>query len=157
MNTVHVNAVQQSVPSEMLNPNHSLFILIDDGSEGQFGKEIEFRSELEAEIRKGRNIEYYQELMRRKRRGRIYSKTHQNHLLGTYLRNFHANNENNDDENTEQVPMVLICVQGGFYSLKTVVKSIEKNIPVLFLAGIKGCADLIANSMNSNYHMYFLI
>lgn len=27
----------------LLDPNHTHFILVDDGSEGQFGKEIEFR------------------------------------------------------------------------------------------------------------------
>ena len=45
----------------MLNPNHSHFILVDDGSEGQFGREIEFRSKLEAELRKGKPMRYYQD------------------------------------------------------------------------------------------------
>ena len=45
----------------MLNANHSHFILVDDGSEGQFAKEIEFRSELEAELRKGRPMKYYKD------------------------------------------------------------------------------------------------
>ena len=55
--------------------------------------------------------------------------------------------ENEQKNEIENVPMVLICVQGGLNSLETIVKSIEKNIPVLILAESKGCADLIANVM----------
>ena len=59
-------------------------------------------------------------------------------------------NINSIENEIEKVPMVLICVQGGFYSLETIVKSIEKNIPVLILAESKGCADLIANACSSS-------
>lgn len=45
----------------MLDPNHSHFILVDDGSNGYFDREIDFRSNFEAELRKGRNIRFYQE------------------------------------------------------------------------------------------------
>ena len=33
-----------------MDKNHSHFILVDDGSENSFGKEIEFRAKLEAYI-----------------------------------------------------------------------------------------------------------
>jgi hypothetical protein len=39
---------ERSVP---LNPNHNNFILVDDGSVGQFGVEIEFRTRLENELK----------------------------------------------------------------------------------------------------------
>ena len=39
----------------LLDPNHNYFILVDDGSEGEFGKEINFRAALEAELRKEKN------------------------------------------------------------------------------------------------------
>ena len=42
--------------------------------------------------------------------------------------------------------MVLIVVQGGPGTLRTVLESLEQNIPVLVLADSKGCADLIANA-----------
>ena len=44
-----------------LDMNHTHFILVDDGSENQFGKEIEFRANLENELRKGRSLKYYQQ------------------------------------------------------------------------------------------------
>lgn len=59
---------QTSVASNtdtFLDPNHTHFILVDDGSENQFGKEIEFRASLENELRKGHSLKYYQ--MRRAR------------------------------------------------------------------------------------------
>lgn len=42
-----------------LSPNHNYFILVDDGSQHEFGKEIEFRAHLESELRKGRSLKYY--------------------------------------------------------------------------------------------------
>jgi hypothetical protein len=43
-----------------LDPNHSHFILIDDGSIGLFGKEIDFRSNFLNELRKGKSRLYYE-------------------------------------------------------------------------------------------------
>ena len=42
--------------SELLNPNHSHFLLVDDSRANIFGGEIEFRSKLENEISKGNPI-----------------------------------------------------------------------------------------------------
>ena len=91
----------------MLDPNHNNFILVDDGSEGSFGKEIEFRASFESELRKGRSLNYY----RKKFTRRI-----------------------ENDSEQENVPMVLIVVQGGPNTLKTVAESLGQNIPVLILA-----------------------
>jgi hypothetical protein len=39
--------------SVFLSSNHTRFILVDDGSDGQFDVEIELRNRLETELRKG--------------------------------------------------------------------------------------------------------
>ena len=51
----------------LLDPNHNNFILVDDGSIGVFGKEIEFRAHLEAELRKGKTCEHYRQRFRESR------------------------------------------------------------------------------------------
>ncbi len=50
-----------------LDPNHTHFILVDDGSCGAYGKEIEFRAKLENELRKGKSNIYYEACRKRKR------------------------------------------------------------------------------------------
>lgn len=40
--------------------NHTHFIFVDDGSENEFGKEIELRSRLEDEFKNGFDLGYYQ-------------------------------------------------------------------------------------------------
>ena len=105
---------------------------------GQFGKEIEFRSKLEAELRKGRSIKYYQNMERQQnvfnRRSFLRTKnTTQNRY--SYLSEISSDQDvSNQDNDQEKVPMILICVQGGLFSLETVLISIQKNIPVLILA-----------------------
>lgn len=109
---------------------------------GQFGKEIEFRSKLEAELRKGRSIKYYQNMERKQnvfnRRSFLRAKnTTQNRYsyLSEISSDQDVSNQDNEQENDqEKVPMILICVQGGLFSLETVLISIQKNIPVLILA-----------------------
>lgn len=120
-----------------MDPNHNNFILVDDGSIGAFGKEIEFRAHLEAELRKGKTHEYYKQQFkdrcRRLRQSLSVTKSHHSYRTA-------------DDVVHENVPMVLIVVQGGPGTLLTVSESLEMNIPVLVLADSKGCADLIANA-----------
>ena len=89
------------VPDGSLDSNHTNFILVDDGSEDQFGKEIEFRAKLEEEIRLGNTIENY-----RKKELNV---------------------------NKTQIPMILIVVNGGLNTLKTVTEYVKVKIPVLIL------------------------
>ncbi len=42
-----------------LDPNHNYFILVDDGSNDSYGKEITFRVNLETELRKGKYSDEY--------------------------------------------------------------------------------------------------
>ncbi len=95
-----------------LDPNHTHFILVDDGSEGLFGKEIKFRAKFENELRKGKSLKYYEN----KRTQRFPT----------------SNLE--FQEKKEIVPMILIVVNGGPNTLLTVVESLEENIPILVLA-----------------------
>lgn len=104
-----------------LDPNHTHFLLVDDGSVGEFGVEIEFRAELENELRKGRDYDP--------------STNHKNNSLMS--RKY---------EEISTIPMILIVVQGGPNTLKTVYESVAKKIPVLVLANSQGCADLVANA-----------
>ena len=111
-----------------LDPNHTHFILVDDGSQGNFGKEIEFRAHLEAELRRGKTSEFY-------------AKKRRDHK---------ADHKEASKNETDNIPMILIVVQGGPNTLLTVEESLKKNVPVLVLADSKGCADLIANACASN-------
>ena len=95
-----------------LDPNHTHFILVDDGSVGAFGKEIEFRSRLEAELRKGKSLKDYE------------NKNKFNDLMR---------------EHNSYIPMILIVVQGGQNTLLTIEEAIKENVPILVLSvrGIK--------------------
>ncbi len=96
----------------LLDPNHTHFILVDDGSEGAFGKEIGFRAHLEAELRKGRSLNYYEQ--KRKRR-RHFTENSENKLSED--ENFM--NEDIEYQKLNSIPMVLIVVQGGPNTLLT--------------------------------------
>jgi transient receptor potential cation channel subfamily M protein 2 len=91
------------------DPNHTHFILVDDGSEGQFGKEIKFRAKFENELRKGKIGRFYEE--RRQHKGDLVK-----------------------IEKKNVIPMILIVVNGGPNTLLTVVESLEEHIPILVLA-----------------------
>lgn len=56
------NSSLKSVAKSELNTNHTHFILVDDGSCDAYGKEIEFRSKLENELRKGKSAAHYEKL-----------------------------------------------------------------------------------------------
>lgn len=90
-----------------LDPNHSYFLLVDDGSYSEFGVEIALRAELENEIRKGYRPEHY--LNRR------------------------VDLEERDSKKPESIPMILIVLQGGPNTLKTIHESLSKKNPVLLI------------------------
>jgi hypothetical protein len=46
-----------------LDPNHTFFVLVDDGSAGQFGREIRARAQLEALLRNTRAFESFQRIL----------------------------------------------------------------------------------------------
>ena len=107
----------------LLDPNHTHFILVDDGSESKFGVEIKFRARLENELRRGRSYDRKNKTLKESVRSSSGSKY-----------------------GKELIPMILIVVNGGPNTLLTVIESLKEQVPVLILAESKGCADLIANA-----------
>lgn len=99
----------------MLDPNHSHLILVDDGSEGQFGKEIEFRNELEFELCKGKNLRYYKEKRKHEEKAKIQNMNRN----VSYISADHLNDDELETipEDSEQVPMVILKVKLCFQSL----------------------------------------
>ncbi len=82
-----------------LDPNHTHFILVDDGSESQFGKEIEFRANLENELRKGRTLRCYQQK-------RLKSNINPSRSLNRMT----SNEDEDDDLGSETVPVMnFLC------------------------------------------------
>ena len=121
-----------------LNPNHTHFIFVDDGSCGIDGKEIEFRSKLENELRKGKSNFYY-EKCRLSKRKRFVSETSDNYVeVGDEEHDYdfyeNPNEELKPGLKKDIIPMVLIVVQGDWTTLAIVEDAIAKNIPVLVLA-----------------------
>ena len=116
----------------LLDPNHTHFILVDDGTEGQFGKEIEFRALLEAELRKGKSLKYYES--KRILKKKISSRSS---IGGDYAQDDEFKDSDDEESSkTESIPMILIVVQGGPNTLITVEHSLKQSVPVLVLAVI---------------------
>ncbi|XP_060077266.1 transient receptor potential cation channel subfamily M member-like 2 [Ylistrum balloti] len=86
-----------------LDPNHSHFILVDDGTEQQFGKEISFRAGIEMAVSK--------------------------------LRTTGAE---------AMVPVVLLVVEGGPNTIKTVKEAVCGGIPTVLVKGSGKAADVLA-------------
>lgn len=102
---------------------------MDDGSEGQFGKEIEFRAHLEAELRKGKSPKHYETKRSQSKKNKQWSNQSQQ------IDDDEADDIQDEDCSiSETVPMILIVVQGGPNTLLTVEESLKQNVPVLVLA-----------------------
>ena len=95
-----------STSDAYLEPNHTHFVLVDDGSTCLNRNEIEFRTRFQAELRRGKSLKYYEQ-----------------NLI-----------ENESDDLKSKIPMILIVVQGGQNTLVTVEQSIQQQIPILVLA-----------------------
>ncbi|XP_076459392.1 transient receptor potential cation channel subfamily M member-like 2 [Babylonia areolata] len=95
--------------SALLDHNHTHFLLVDDGSEGHFGVEIEFRSRLQSYI--SQKVE-----------------------TGV------------TESQSINVPSVLIVVEGGINTMKTVRESITGKMPVVVIKGSGRAADFIATA-----------
>ncbi|ESO89164.1 hypothetical protein LOTGIDRAFT_229069 [Lottia gigantea] len=90
-----------------LDHNHTHFILVDNGTHGKYGGEIEFRSKLESYI----------------------SQKVETGVATTQ---------------SVHVPCVLLVVEGGINTMKTVLETLRRNTPVVVINGTGRCADLIA-------------
>ncbi|KAL5018231.1 hypothetical protein ScPMuIL_003953 [Solemya velum] len=101
---VYVQAGKKDVP---LDHNHTHFMLVDDGTENKFGKEISFRAELE-------------------------------NFISSKVETGVAENQ------SVNVPVILLVVEGGVNTMKTVMETINRGMPVLVMEGSGRAADFIA-------------
>ena len=105
----------------LLDPNHSHFILVDDVT-GKFGGEINFRANLEAELRYGHPASYYTNL---------FSKSTK--MGGLEISRKLSSDSASSDIDALKVPTVLIVVNGGPNTLKTVIEALDNKTPVVVL------------------------
>ncbi|CAF3667461.1 unnamed protein product [Rotaria sp. Silwood1] len=116
-----------------LEPNHTKFIFIDDGSEGQFGREITFRARLERAI----SGDFFGARSRTTSTADMSTST-------TTTPSFRP-------EQSDPVPVVLLVVEGGPNTVRTVHEAVvENNIPAVFFEGTGRCCDLFAKAV----HLY---
>ncbi len=136
----HENPEDEENNEVDLNQNHTHFILVDDGSCGSQGNEIEFRAKLENELRKGKSNIYYEKCRLSRLKRQISSLSDRNlELTDEEESEAHHNKENEDEElkpglKKDIIPMVLIVIQGEWKILKVVEDAIKKNVPILVLA-----------------------
>ena len=98
-----------SKKNTLLDPNHTHFILVDNAKLDDFGGEIEFRAELESFIASG---EYKKITMKNKSKP-----------VAT-----------DEDLNARQsTPIILVVLGGGANTVTTVLKSLKKDIPCIFI------------------------
>ncbi|CAM4802278.1 unnamed protein product [Rotaria magnacalcarata] len=115
-----------------LEPNHTEFIFVDDGSERKYGREITFRANLEQLI----SGDFFAA-----RFTPALSSSLQPLPGTTSLR----------AEPTDPVPVVLLVVEGGPNTVRTVHEAVvQNNIPAVFIEGTGRCCDLFAEAI----HLY---
>ncbi|CAF3786458.1 unnamed protein product [Rotaria sp. Silwood1] len=125
---VYTKPITEEKGTTPLEPNHTKFIFVDDESEGKYGGEIKFRSRLEqvisgdffgARSRAGSGIEFQ--------------------TLTTP--SLHP-------ERSDPVPVVLLVVEGGPNTVRTVYEAVFKNnIPAVIFEGTGRCCDLFAKAV----------
>lgn len=101
-----------------LNPNYSHYLLIDDGTESDFGREISLRADLLDFISYRRDIE----------------KADWEQLTKNV----------EERSGSRVVPVISFVFGGGTNSVETVIESIANNNPVIVAAGSGRFADLLA-------------
>ena len=120
-----VNETPSNPMDVFLDPNHSHFILVDDAI-GKFGGEINFRANLEAELRNGHVASYYTSVLEKSlETGKL--------KVGKTM----SDESTRSESDTLKVPTVLIVVNGGPNTLKTVIEALDNKIPVVVLEVIQ--------------------
>ncbi|CAF4817676.1 unnamed protein product [Rotaria sp. Silwood1] len=113
-----------------LEPNHTKFIFIDDGSEEKFGGEIEFRACLEKAIS-----------------GNFFG-TRCRTTSDVELQTSATTATTSSLHLERSVPVVLLVVEGGPNTVRTVHEAVVKNnIPAVFFEGTGRCCDLFAKAV----------
>ncbi|CAF1418808.1 unnamed protein product [Adineta ricciae] len=123
-NVIYAKSMTDENNETPLEPNHTPFIFIDNGTKHQYGVETEFRTQFEKCIS-----------------GEAFSlQNNQNEEKSTCSYPL-----------LDSVPVVLLVIDGGFETIQKVHESVMKNkIPVVMLEGTGGCCDLFAKC----YHLY---
>lgn len=116
-----VNNIRKEEKQVLLDPNHTHFILVDDGSTGSYGVEISFRVELEKELSKGLSISHYENKMKfgeRKSAMRLASVVEQGEISEAEpsekkkLEWSNSVTQDTDESNEKVIPIIMIVVQG---------------------------------------------
>ncbi|CAF1256388.1 unnamed protein product [Adineta steineri] len=111
-----------------LEPNHTEFIFVDDGSERKYGREIQFRARLEQAISGG----FFA----------TRPATSSNSTYPTLTKT-----QSLRPEQLDPVPVVLLVVEGGPNTVRTVHEAVvQNNIPAVFFEGTGRCCDLFAKA-----------
>ncbi|CAF1365162.1 unnamed protein product, partial [Rotaria sordida] len=136
-----------------LEPNHTKFIFIDDGTERKYGREIAFRAQLEQAMSSG----FFSSKTTTSSSNQSGNISETSFLQPENSRSYKkcflllANNYSFLIFNVDPVPAVLLVVEGGPNTVRTVHEAVvENNIPAVFLKGTGRCCDLFAKA----FHLY---
>ncbi|CAF4039299.1 unnamed protein product [Rotaria sordida] len=136
-----------------LEPNHTKFIFIDDGTERKYGREIAFRAQLEQAMSSG----FFSSKTTTSSSNQSGNISETSFLQPENSRSYKkcflllANNYSFLIFNVDPVPAVLLVVEGGPNTVRTVHEAVvENNIPAVFLEGTGRCCDLFAKA----FHLY---
>lgn len=117
--------------------NHTHFVVVEHKQNADFYDEINFRNKFETELRK---TELDPSMMKRD--------------ISNAVGSLQGSNVGSDDEmevdKKFNIPMIQICVHGNFETLYVLQESLKQRVPILILAGSRGCSDLIENAMLSD-------
>eukprot|EP00292_Cryptomonas_paramecium_P011106 CAMPEP_0113701736 /NCGR_PEP_ID=MMETSP0038_2-20120614/24757_1 /TAXON_ID=2898 /ORGANISM="Cryptomonas paramecium" /LENGTH=324 /DNA_ID=CAMNT_0000625695 /DNA_START=331 /DNA_END=1302 /DNA_ORIENTATION=- /assembly_acc=CAM_ASM_000170 len=128
-----------------LDNNHSHFILVDDGSEGQFGREIDLRAQFEACACSPRGNPEERAIADVLRRKGIGWEGSQDGWIGAY-QDFQGDNAAQDADKQKAMSLaVCLCMEGGPGTLATVAAATRNGTPVILMKGSGRAADLIAD------------
>eukprot|EP00004_Rigifila_ramosa_P002845 TRINITY_DN128_c0_g2_i1.p1 TRINITY_DN128_c0_g2~~TRINITY_DN128_c0_g2_i1.p1 ORF type:complete len:1464 (-),score=371.71 TRINITY_DN128_c0_g2_i1:13-3942(-) len=120
--------MSNSSKNAALDPNHTHFVLVDDGTTGQWGKEIQTRTKFEQSIAHPR---------------REWRRNEKNEWIpGGEVAS----------SNLRDIPIVCIVIQGGPGTFKTAHESKREGTPVVTIDQSGNAADVIAYAWN-HVHM----
>ncbi len=132
-----------------LEPNHTHFIIVYNAESGE---DINFRCELEEELRKRYLTmrEYESDNTVSSIRSPLSSRASSDGSIDINNKNISSRkssleNKNSIEENKNNIPMIHLYVHGGLEMLNTCKKALVNKIPILLFQGVKGCSDLIAD------------
>ncbi|XP_073236045.1 transient receptor potential cation channel subfamily M member 3-like [Porites lutea] len=105
------------IQGSCIDNNHSHFLLVDDGTEGKYGGEIAFRAR-------------FQKFLANKEISKRYN----------YL------DENSQNDRPNGIPVVLVVLEGGPNTIRTVLESVTSTpaVPVVIADGSGRAADILA-------------